>query len=53
MEIQTKPPAEMRVLGTKQHPVKYANAMLKGELQEHEIEKIPKEHRELIRRFLK
>jgi len=53
IEIQTKPPAEMRVLGTRQHPVKYANAMLKGKLQEDEIAKIPKPHRDRIRGWLK
>lgn len=43
-EIQTAPPPGMRVLGTRQSPVRYANALLKGALDEHQLALIPHEH---------
>lgn len=52
MEIHTQPPENMRVVGTRQYPVRYANIMLKGLVQEHEIDKIPEEHREKVRKML-
>ncbi len=44
VEIHTKPPESMRVLGTRQFPVRYANAILKGKLDPIELHKIPAEH---------
>jgi hypothetical protein len=40
-EIHTAPPGNMRVLGTRQRPVIYANAMLKGEIDKKELNKLP------------
>src|SRR3990170_4424942 len=51
-EIHTQPPPEMRVLGTRQRPVAYANAILKGELQEYEVDKIPQSHRDIVRQWI-
>lgn len=49
-EIQTKVPDTMRVLGTRQYPVRYVNAMLKGKLMRDEIAKLPAEHLDYINR---
>lgn len=51
-EIDTQPPADMRVLGTRQCPIRYANSMLRGKLQLSEIKKIPQPHRSKIRGWL-
>ena len=51
-EIHTQPPADMRVLGTRQCPVRYANAMLKGRLLKQELDKIPEPHRGKVRSFI-
>jgi hypothetical protein len=48
VEIYTSPPEEMHVLGTRQCPVRYANAILKGQVQESEVNRIPEEHRSRI-----
>lgn len=48
-EIHTSPPTEMRVLGTRQCPVRYANAIHKGELDLKHIRRIPSEHLNFIR----
>lgn len=53
MEIHTQPPDTMRVIGTRQSPIRYANIMLKGEIQESEVKKIPQQHRERVRDMLK
>ena len=53
MEIQTKPPENVRVIGTRQNPVRYANIMLKGEVQDYEMDKIPAHHREKVRELIK
>jgi hypothetical protein len=45
VEIFTSVPDSMAVLGTRQWPLRYCNAMLKGKLIKSEIEKIPDEHR--------
>jgi hypothetical protein len=47
-EIHTSPPENMRVLGSRQMPVRYANAILKGELQNNEVERIPEPHRSKV-----
>lgn len=44
VEIHTSPPPSMRVLGTRQFPVRYANAILKGQLDPIELRKIPQDH---------
>lgn len=53
MEIHTQPPENMRVIGTRQAPVRYANIMLKGEIQKDEIKKIPDIHRGKVQDLLK
>lgn len=47
-EIHLHPPIGMRVLGSRQWPVKYANSVYKGSILRSEIDKIPEEHRSLI-----
>lgn len=44
VETQIAPPAEFRVLGTRQWPVRYANAVLKGKIDNKQIASIPSEH---------
>lgn len=44
VEIHTQPPSNMRVLGTRQSPVRYANAIHKGKIDFGELAKIPQEH---------
>jgi hypothetical protein len=44
VEIHTSPPENMRVLGTRQSPVRYANALLKGQIDTFQISRIPQEH---------
>jgi hypothetical protein len=48
VEIHTQPPKEMRVLGTRQCPMRYANALLKGALDIDQLAKIPAEHQQAI-----
>lgn len=45
VEIHTSPPPEMRVLGTRQTPVRYANALLKGKLDPSQLERLDPVHR--------
>lgn len=45
VEIQTQVPAGMRVLGTRQFPVRYANGILKGKLDRKQIDMIQEPHR--------
>lgn len=49
-EIYTAPPADMRVLGTRQMPVRYANAILKGKLDWGQINTINRYDREYVTR---
>jgi hypothetical protein len=48
VEVQTAPGPEMRVLGSRQYLVRYANAMLKGKADESQLKLIPAEHREFL-----
>lgn len=48
VETQTQVPKEMRVLGTRQYPVRYANAVLKGKLDMAQINTIHPDHRRLV-----
>lgn len=48
VEIHTKPPEQMRVLGTRQWPVRYANALLKGQLDFEQVKRIPQPHLDRI-----
>lgn len=45
-EIHLQPPSNLRVMGTRQRPVRYANAVLKGRIDYDQLGKIPKEHYE-------
>lgn len=54
VEIQTDMTQQpYRVLGTRQMPVRYANLMLKGEVVNYELERIPEPHRSAIERWIK
>lgn len=44
-EIHTQPPDTMRVLGTRQSPLRYANAVIKGKIDMSQINRIPEPHR--------
>jgi hypothetical protein len=48
VEIQTQVPPEMRILGTRQYPIRYANGILKGKLDVGQIQMIPQPHRSHI-----
>jgi hypothetical protein len=52
VEIHTNPPPEMYVFGTRQWPVRYANAVYKGELDEEEVLKVKDEHRKEIVKWI-
>jgi hypothetical protein len=52
VEIYTKVPDDMRVLGTRQWPVRYANAVHKGSVDEKEIATIEYENRVAIERMI-
>lgn len=52
VEIHTSPPGNMRVLGTRQRPITYANALLKGALDHEQIAKIPNEEREVVKKWI-
>jgi len=50
-EMYTQPPKEMRVFGTKQHPVKYANIIMTGGTMgpKKNYEGIPEDHMQVMR----
>lgn len=48
VEIGTRPPPEMRVLGTRQRPVRYANALKQGKLDWEQINKVPTDQRNTV-----
>lgn len=48
VEVHTQPPETMRVLGTRQMPVRYANAVLKGKVDTSQLALLPPEHRPLV-----
>ena len=52
VEIHTAPPAEMRVLGTRQWPVRFVNAYYQGKLNWSQINKLPKEHLETVKNMI-
>jgi hypothetical protein len=49
-EIHTQPPDTMRVLGMRQAPLRYANAVIKGMVNMRQITRIPEPHRAHILR---
>ena len=48
VEIHTQPPEEMKIYGTRQKPMNYANAVLKGELDNSQLDKLRPEDREKV-----
>ena len=52
VEINTAPPGNMRVLGTRQRPVTYTNALLKGKIDHKQITKIPNSMKEVIKSWI-
>lgn len=48
VEIHTSVPDRMRVLGTRQYIMRYANALLKGELAPKQLALIPPEHQKAV-----
>lgn len=51
-EMQIDPPPEMLVLGTRQFPLHYANAVLKGAVVDYEVKRIPEPHRANISQWI-
>lgn len=52
IEVQTQPKDYMKVLGTRQWPLRYANAILKGKIQMDQIDKIPQPHRDIVKQWI-
>ncbi len=52
IEVHTSPPPSMRVLGTRQCPVRYANGILKGDVDMNSIDRIPQPHRDIVKEWL-
>lgn len=52
IEINTAPPGNMRVLGTRQRPVAYTNALWKGKIDREQINKIPHSMREVVTNWI-
>lgn len=52
VEIHTAPPGNMRVLGTRQKPIRYANAIWKGTVDKKEINKIQPSLREVVTQWI-
>jgi len=51
-EIHLHPPDGMRVLGTRQLPLKYANAILKGKLDPKQLQYIPVQYQQTVFRMI-
>lgn len=49
VELHDTPPEDWDVMGTRQWPVRYINAINKGSIDHSEIDKLPEEHRERVR----
>jgi len=52
VEINTQPPKDMRVLGTRQWPLRYSNAVKLGKIVQSEIDVIPEPHRGHIMKWI-
>lgn len=52
VEIHTQPPDTMRVLGTRQRPMRYANALLKGETSDSQLEQLRPQDKETITKWM-
>lgn len=48
VETHIAPPANMRVLGTRQYPIRYANAVLKGKIDSKQIDMLPDGHKQHV-----
>lgn len=53
VEIGTQPPGHMRVLGTRQLPVRYANAIKKGVIDPDQIQSIPQPHLDIVKEMIR
>lgn len=51
VEIHTHVPSSMRVLGTRQYIIRYANGLLKGKLDVKEVQRIPQPHRSHVQQW--
>lgn len=51
-ELYSTIPDDMRVVGSRQWPLRYANAVNKGKIQRGEVDKIIEPHREIIKRWI-
>lgn len=52
VELHTQPPGNMRVLGTRQCPVRYANGILKGKIDDTQVQTIPDPHKQVVREMI-
>lgn len=52
VEIYTQPPDRMRVMGTRQCPVRYANVILKGRIDHSQLGHIPEEHYHYVTKMI-
>lgn len=51
-EIEINPPEEMLVLGTRQWPIRYCNAIYKGKLDEKALLELPSRHMKVVRPWI-
>lgn len=51
-EIHIQPPPNMRVMGTKQCPLRYANGILKGKMNENQLDKLRPEDKEYVKQWI-
>jgi hypothetical protein len=52
VEIHTAPLATMRVIGTRQSPIRYANGLLKGDVDYDQLMFLPQEHRDKVKAMI-
>jgi len=52
VEIHTQPPQSMRVLGSRQRVIAYANALLKGKVDTVQVDRIQEPHLSFVRRCI-
>jgi len=52
VETNTQPPAGMRVIGTRQWPLRYINAIWKGKLDMQEVARIPDGYRQRVMQWI-
>jgi len=52
VEMYSEIPEGIRILGTRQYPMRYANGILKGKIDKEQLFLIPEEHRNTIMRMI-